>query len=113
MKKLKTGTKLCYAIGNLGYGVVSQAMTTFMMFFGTSVLGIRGSLVGLCVALSAFWDGLSDPIVGYLSDITHSKFWGRRLGYLFLALLELLFLMYFCGVFLTRLVKLQSFFGYY
>lgn len=83
MKKLKTGTKLCYAIGNLGYGVVSQAMTTFMMFFGTSVLGIRGSLVGLCVALSAFWDGLSDPIVGYLSDITHSKFWGRRLGYLF------------------------------
>ncbi len=83
MKKLKTGTKLCYAIGNLGYGVVSQAMTTFMMFFGTSVLGIRGSFVGLCVALSAFWDGLSDPIVGYLSDITHSKFWGRRLGYLF------------------------------
>ena len=83
MKRLKTGTKICYAVGNLGYGVVSQAMTTFMMFFGTSVLGIRGSLVGLCVALSAFWDGLSDPIVGYLSDITPSKFWGRRLGYLF------------------------------
>ncbi len=83
MKRLKTGTKICYAVGNLGYGVVSQAMTTFMMFFGTSVLGIRGSLVGLCVALSAFWDGLSDPIVGYLSDITRSKFWGRRHGYLF------------------------------
>ena len=83
MKKLSTSTKLCYAVGNLGYGVVSQAMTTFIMFFGTSVLGIRGSLVGLSVALSAFWDGLSDPIVGYLSDRTNSKFWGRRLGYLF------------------------------
>ncbi len=83
MKKLKTGTKLCYAMGNLGYGTIAQTMTTFIMFFGTSVLGIKGSLVGLCVALSAFWDGLSDPIVGYLSDLTQSKFWGRRLGYLF------------------------------
>lgn len=83
MKKLKPITKLCYATGNLGYGVISQTMTTFIMFFGTSVLGIKGSLVGLCVALSTFWDGLSDPLIGYLSDRTESKFWGRRLGYLF------------------------------
>ncbi len=83
MKKLKPVTKLCYATGNLGYGVISQTMTTFIMFFGTSVLGIKGSLVGLCVALSTFWDGLSDPLIGYLSDRTESKFWGRRLGYLF------------------------------
>ena len=83
MKKLNVKTKLCYATGNLGYGVISQTITTFIMFYGTSVLGIKGTLVGLCVALSAFWDGLSDPIVGYLSDITKSKFWGRRLGYLF------------------------------
>lgn len=83
MKKLKATTKLCYATGNLGYGTISQTVTTFIMFFGTSVLGIKGTLVGLCVALSAFWDGLSDPIVGYISDRTKSKFWGRRLGYLF------------------------------
>ena len=83
MKKLKPVTKLSYATGNLGYGVISQTMTTFIMFFGTSVLGIKGSLVGLCVAISTFWDGLSDPLIGYLSDLTQSKFWGRRLGYLF------------------------------
>ncbi len=85
MKKLSTKTKLCYATGNLGYGVISQTMTTFIMFFGTSVLGIKGSLVGLCVALSTFWDGLSDPLVGYICDLTESKFWGKRLGYLFFA----------------------------
>ena len=83
MKKLSVGTKVCYATGNLGYGVISQTITTFIMFYGTSVLGIKGSLVGLCVALSTFWDGLSDPIIGYLSDRTQSKFWGRRLGFLF------------------------------
>ena len=75
-------TKLCYAVGNLGYGTIAQTMTTFIMFFGTSVLGIRGWLVGLAVALSAFWDGLSDPLVGYISDRTNSKFWGKRLGFL-------------------------------
>ncbi len=83
MKKIKTRTKLCYGIGNLGYGTVAQALTTFVMFFGTSVLGIRGSLVGLAVALSAFWDGLSDPLVGYFSDKSNSKLWGKRLGFLF------------------------------
>ena len=83
MKRLKTTTKICYAVGNLGYGTIAQTMTTFIMFFGTSVLGIRGWLVGLAVAVSAFWDGLSDPLVGYFSDRTNSKFWGKRQGYLF------------------------------
>lgn len=82
MKKLGVKTKLCYAVGNLGYGTISQTMTTFIMFFGTSILGIKGSLVGLAVAISAFWDGISDPIMGYISDTTKSKVWGRRLGYL-------------------------------
>ena len=82
MKKLSGKTKLCYAVGNLGYGTVAQTMTTFIMFFGTSVLGIKGTLVGLSVAIAAFWDGLSDPIMGYISDTYPIKFFGRRLGYL-------------------------------
>lgn len=82
MKKLSSGTKLCYAIGNLGYGTISQTLSTFIMFFGTSVLGIKGTLVGLCVAIAAFWDGLSDPIMGYISDTYSSGRFGRRLGYL-------------------------------
>ena len=79
---MKVKTKLSYAVGNLGYGTIAQTMTTFIMFFGTSVLGIRGWLVGLAVALSAFWDGLSDPLVGYISDRTNSKIFGKRLGFL-------------------------------
>lgn len=84
LKKLTSGTKLCYAIGNLGYGTISQTLSTFIMFFGTSVLGIKGTLVGLGIAIAAFWDGLSDPIMGYISDTYSSKIFGRRLGYLLL-----------------------------
>ena len=85
MKKIPAKTKLCYGIGNLGYGTISQTMSNFIMFFGTSVLGISGTLVGIAVAISAFWDGLSDPIVGYVSDRTRSKAFGRRLGFMLIA----------------------------
>ena len=37
------------------------------MFFGTSIMGIPGTMVGIAVAISSLWDGVSDPLVGYLS----------------------------------------------
>lgn len=74
--------KICYGIGNLGYGTISQTLNSFVMFFGTSVLGISGTLVGLAVAISVFWDGISDPIVGFLSDNSNNKKFGKRLGFL-------------------------------
>ena len=87
VKKLKPATKFSYAIGNLGYGTIAQTVSSFIMFFGTSVLGVPGTLVGIAIAISAFWDGISDPIVGYLSDRTTSKVFGKRLGYLLFATL--------------------------
>lgn len=85
MKKINTKTKFMYGIGNLGYGTISQTMSNFIMFFATSVLGISGTLVGIAVAISAFWDGLSDPLVGYLSDRHKNKIFGRRLGFMLVA----------------------------
>lgn len=85
MKKLTARTKLCYGIGNLGYGTVAQTMNSFIMFFGTSILGISGSLVGLAIAISALWDGLSDPLIGYLSDKSKNNFFGKRLNFMFVA----------------------------
>lgn len=85
LKKLESKTKIAYGVGNLGYGTIAQTMSNFVMFFATSILGISGTLVGVAVAISAFWDGLSDPIVGYLSDRHKSRVFGRRLGYMLIA----------------------------
>ena len=73
--------KLCYGIGNLGYSVVNQTITNFFMFFGTSVLKVPGSLIGLAVALSTIWDAVTDPIVGFISDNHRMGFLGYRNGY--------------------------------
>ncbi len=83
--KLNFRTKVCYGIGNLGYGTIAQTVNNFIMFFGTSVLGVSGTLVGIAVAISVFWDGLSDPIVGHISDKHNNKVLGKRLGFLIVA----------------------------
>ncbi len=72
-------------MGNLGYGSMGQTVSSLVMFFGTSVLGISGFLMGLTIAVTSLWDGLSDPLVGFLSDRTRSKIFGRRLGYMLFA----------------------------
>lgn len=83
--KLDFKTKLFYGVGNLGYGSMGQTVSSFIMFFGTSVLGLPGILVGITIAITSLWDGLSDPLIGYLSDKTRSKFFGRRLGHMLFA----------------------------
>lgn len=77
--------RACYGVGNLGYGSMGQTVSSFIMFFGTSVLGLPGILMGVTIAITSLWDGLSDPLIGYLSDRTKSKFFGRRLGHMLFA----------------------------
>jgi Na+/melibiose symporter-like transporter len=87
MQKLNLKTKLSYGIGNLGYGSLSQTLNSFVMFFATAILGIRGGLVGFAVGIATLWDGVSDPIVGYWSDISSNKGFGKRLNFMFAATL--------------------------
>ena len=78
-------SKLAYGIGNLGYSVISQTITNFFMFFGTSVLKLSGALVGVAIAVSTLWDGITDPFVGHLSDSCEFLGLGHRRGYMLLA----------------------------
>ncbi len=81
--QLKFRNKFLYGLGGLGYSSMSQTLNNFIMFFGTSVMGISGSLVGIAIAISSLWDGVSDPLVGHLSDNTNNRFFGKRLGFMF------------------------------
>ena len=95
-KKLTFWTKLCYGIGNLGYGSMGQTVNSFIMFFATSVMGLSGVLVGATIAITSLWDGVSDPIIGYFSDRTKNKFFGRRLLHMLFAT----FLLAICNILL-------------
>lgn len=86
---LKQRDKAVYAIGNLSNGVIIQALTTYLVFFGTTILGVSGTVIGFMVAISVVWDAVSDPFVGHLSDFTDSTRFGRRHQYMIIGAIGL------------------------
>lgn len=71
----------------MGYSVVSQTITNFFMFFGTSVLKVNGTLIGLAIALGTVWDALTDPVVGYMCDNKKLGIFGFRNGYMLIGVI--------------------------
>lgn len=86
--KISKREKFFYAIGNLGYSTINSTLSNFIMFFGTSVLGVSGTLVGIAVSIGVLWDALSDPIVGYYSDNLNSSL-GKRHPFILVGILGL------------------------
>ena len=65
----------------MAYSIPYQATATFFIFFATAVLRIPPAWAGAVVAVSAVWDAIVDPLVGYASDNTEGRL-GRRHPYL-------------------------------
>lgn len=75
--------KLIYGVGAFGYGTVNQMLNNFLMFFGTGILGLSGTLMGLAIAISTVWDAVTDPLVGALSDNYRGRFGKRHIFMVF------------------------------
>ena len=75
--RLPFRTKLAYGFGAVAFGVKNNGFDYFLLLFYSQVMGVDAPLVGLALLIALVFDAFSDPVVGYLSDNTHSK-WGRR-----------------------------------
>ena len=71
----------CYALPPVGAGYMFCLVTLYTMKFSTDVLLIAPALMGTIYGLSRFWDAISDPLVGYLSDKTKTRMGGGGRGY--------------------------------
>jgi GPH family glycoside/pentoside/hexuronide:cation symporter len=81
--QLQRHQQLGWAAGSLGTAVMLGTLTSFGLFYMTTYLGVGAALAGLLVGLSKGYDMLTDPLMGQISDRTHSR-WGRRRPYLIL-----------------------------
>jgi len=77
-----------YAAPRIGFGIMGMLFGVYLMKFATDVLLIAPVIMGSLIAASRFWDGVSDPLIGYLSDRTKSSV-GRRRVWMFWAALPM------------------------
>ena len=73
--------KIVYGIGGFTNNLLAQGIGNMMAVL-TLALGMDFRAVGLLGGLPRFFDALTDPLVGFVSDKTRSR-WGRRRPFLF------------------------------
>jgi len=76
------GQKLAFGSGQLANQLFPAALGVFMIIL-VLALNMDPFLAGLLAAIPRLLDALTDPLMGYISDNTRSR-WGRRKPYIFL-----------------------------
>ncbi len=75
------GQKFAFGAGNLTNQLLPAALGVFMFFLVVG-FGMSPYKAGILSAIPRFMDAILDPIMGYISDNTRSR-WGRRKPYIF------------------------------
>ncbi len=72
---------LAYGAGELGPAMAGSTMVFFQLVFLTNVAGLGAGYAGSVLLIGKLWDAFNDPLIGWLSDRTRSR-WGRRLPWM-------------------------------
>lgn len=80
--KVPFGQKVAFGIGMLANQMFPAILGIFMVVL-IQDLNFPGWMLGLIYFLPRIFDSLTDPIMGFISDNTKSK-WGRRRQYVFI-----------------------------
>jgi GPH family glycoside/pentoside/hexuronide:cation symporter len=76
--KVPMGTIIGYGTGALGFAAAANLFFVFFLYFLTTVAGFDPAVSGLIILIAVLWDGVTDPLVGYLSDNSRIRHGKRR-----------------------------------
>jgi glycoside/pentoside/hexuronide:cation symporter, GPH family len=91
--KITMGVRAAFGGGGATDGIFRNSHY-FVLIYYSQVLGLEAGLAGLAMGISLIFDAITDPLVGYLSDNTRSR-WGRRHPWLFGSIIPLAASFYF------------------
>lgn len=78
--------KIGYGFGDAASSMFWKLFGMYLLFFYTDVFGMEAAAVGTMFLITRVWDSFFDPVVGVVSDRTHTR-WGKFRPYLlFLAI---------------------------
>lgn len=75
--------KAAFGAGHLVNNLIPGILGVFVLFLKTSAFGMDPLLAGFIVGIPRLFDAITDPVMGYISDNTSSKY-GRRRPYIFI-----------------------------
>ncbi len=76
-ERLPLSTRLAFGAGDLGPAIATIIASFFQLYFLTTIAGLPPGLAGTILLIVKIWDAVNDPIIGWLTDKTQTR-WGRR-----------------------------------
>ena len=98
--KISFGESVGFGLGNFGAMFAWNTMTLFMVYFLTDVAGVVAAIAGVIIFSVRFFDAWIDPLVGFISDRTHTR-WGQKRPFILIGAIPL-------AVFLALLISSLS-----
>lgn len=75
---------LSWGVGSLGTVTMISAISNLYLFFLIGVVQMSPAVAGFLIFISKIVDMVTDPLMGWISDKTNTR-WGRRRPYMFVA----------------------------
>jgi glycoside/pentoside/hexuronide:cation symporter, GPH family len=79
--KLSRLTKFLYGISDFSFAFTDTTMQVLFAIYMTDVVGLSLSNAALVILIGRVWDAIDDPVFGFVTDKTRTR-WGRRRPYL-------------------------------
>ena len=73
----RSNSPIAYGLGSFGLESLYKVFVGFYMFYYIDELGLAVAMAAIINVVYAVWDAVNDPLVGFLSDNTRTR-WGRR-----------------------------------
>ena len=70
--------RLTYGVGEIFGGGCFVIINAFFIVFLTDALGMNAALAGTIPMVGKIWDAITDPLMGVITDRTHSRFGKHR-----------------------------------
>ena len=81
--RLAVGLKLAYGMPAFAGAAMAVPIAVHMTKFYSDTVGVALGFIALAQALARVFDAITDPLMGWISDRTNTR-WGRRRPWIFI-----------------------------